>query len=213
MSDVANTPAPTPNPQPRSRGRRITWIAVAALAVGLTVGAASTTAFSRGGFGPGYGFGPGGWHGHGFMGRGFDPAQAEARADRTVRHLAVELDATNEQQDKLRAVVKNAVKDILPMREKVQTARDQARKILTEPTVNRSEIEKLRAEHVALADTFSRRVAQAFTDAAEILTPEQRKKINDLLPAGGPMGRGMHPMDGPMGGHGPMGGPGRGMNR
>jgi Spy/CpxP family protein refolding chaperone len=207
MSDAVNTHAPAPNPQPRSRGRRITWIAVAALAVGLTVGAASTTALSRGGFGPG------GWHGHGFMGRGFDPAQAEARADRMVRHLAVELDATNEQQDKLRTVVKNAVKDVLPMREKVQTAREQARKLLTEPTVNRSEIEKLRAEHVALADTFSRRIAQALTDAAEILTPEQRRKLNDLLPAGGPMGRGMHSMDGPMGGHGPMGGPGRGWNR
>lgn len=204
MSDTPN--APVPNPQPRSRGRRFTWIVVVALAVGLTAGAAATKAFS---YGPG--FGPGGWRGHGFMGRGFDPAQAEARADRMVRHLAVELDATNEQQDRLRAVVKNAVKDVLPMREKVQSAREQARKLLTEPTVNRSEIEKLRAEHVALADTFSRRVAQALADAAEILTPEQRKKLNDLLPAGGPMGRGMHSMDGPMGGHGPMGGPGRGM--
>jgi protein CpxP len=207
----ADTSAHTPNPQPRSRRRRIAWIAVAALAVGVTVGAASTTAFSRGGFGPG------GWHGHGFMGRSFDPAQAEARADRMVRHLAVEVDATNEQQDKLRAVVKNAVKEVLPMREKVQAAREQARKLLTEPTINRSEIEKLRAEHVALADTFSRRVAQAFTDAAEILTPEQRKKLADLMPAGGRMGRGMGmghgmgqgmgPMDGPMGGHG------RGWNR
>jgi protein CpxP len=207
----ADTSAHTPNPQPRSRRRRIAWIAVAALAVGVTVGAASTSAFSRGGFGPA------GWHRHGFMGRSFDPAQAEARADRMVRHLAVEVDATNEQQDKLRAVVKNAVKEVLPMREKVQAAREQARKLLTEPTINRSEIEKLRAEHVALADTFSRRVAQAFTDAAEILTPEQRKKLADLMPAGGRMGRGMgmgHGMGqgmGPM--DGPMGGPGRGWNR
>lgn len=207
-----DTSTPKPNPQPRSRSRRITWIAVAALAVGVTVGAASTTAFSRGG--PGFGFGPGGWHGQGFMGRTFDPAQAEARADRMVRHLAVELDATNDQQDKLRAVVKNAVKDVLPMREKVQTAREQARKLLTEPTINRSEIEKLRAEHVALADTFSRRVAQAFTDAAEILTPDQRKKLDGLLPAGGRMGRGMGHGMGPMDGdQGPMGGPGRGWNR
>ena len=146
------------------------------------------------------------------MGRSFDPAQAEARADRMVRHLAVELDATNEQQDKLRAVVKGAVKDVLPMREKVQSAREQARKLLTEPTVNRAEIEKLRAEHVALAETFSKRVAQALGDAAEVLTPEQRKKLSERLPAGGIAGGmgGMHPMGDGM--H-PMGGPGRGWNR
>lgn len=209
MSDVSNTPAPQPHePAPRrGRGRRFTWVIVAVVAAGLT-GAVATTAFSRG---PGFGFGPGGWHGHGFMGRSFDPAQAEARADRMVRHLAVELDATNEQQDKLRSVVKGAVKDVVPMREKVQTAREQARKLLTDPTINRTEIEKLRAEQVALADAFSKRVAQALTDAAEVLTPEQRRKLNERFPGAGAMGGAMHPMDGPMGG--PMGGHGRGWNR
>ena len=51
------------------------------------------------------------------------PAQIEDRADRMVRHLAIELDATADQQDKLRVVVKGAVKDIVPMREKVLAAR------------------------------------------------------------------------------------------
>ena len=61
------------------------------------------------------------------------------------------------------------------MREKVLTARQQARKLLTEPTVNRVEIERLRAEQIALADQFSKRVAQALGDAGEILNVEQRK--------------------------------------
>ena len=177
MSDTANAPQ---NPQPRSRGRRFTWIVGVALAAGLTAGALATKAFSRG---PGFG-GPGGWH-HGFMRGPMIRPQIEDRADRMVRHLAIELDATNEQQDKLRAVVKGAVKDIVPMREKVQTARQQARKLLTEPTVNRAEIERLRAEQIALADQFSKRVAQALGDAGEILNLEQRKKLDDLLPPPG----------------------------
>ncbi len=107
-----------------------------------------------------------------------------------VRHLAIELDATSDQQDKLRVVVKGAVKDIVPMREKVLTARQQARKLLTEPTVNRAEIERLRAEQVALADQFSRRVAQALGDAGEILNLEQRKKLDDFLPPPGVPGPG-----------------------
>jgi len=107
-----------------------------------------------------------------------------------VRHVAIELDATTEQQDKLRAVVKSAAKDIVPMREKVLTARQQARKLLTEPTVNRVEIERLRAEQIALVDQFSKRVAQALGDAGEILNVEQRKKLDDLLPPPGVPGPG-----------------------
>ena len=191
MSDQANTPQ-MPQPKPR-RGLRNTWVIVLVLAAGLT-GAVATKAFSSGA-----GFGPGRWH-EGFMNRAFDPAQTEARADRMVRHLAIELDANNEQEDKLRAVVKSTLRDVLPMREKVQSARLQARKLLTEPTINRAEIERLRAEQIALADTFSKRVAQALGDAGEILTPEQRRKLDEHLPpAGGSMMR--------------MGGPGRGWNR
>jgi len=115
MSDNVNAPSPDSGPNtPKScRGprRRAAFIVVLIVAAGLT-GAAITSAFSRGpGFGPGFGhgFGPGHWHG-GMMGESFDPAQAEDRADRMVRHMAIELDATDAQQDKLRAVVKAAVR-------------------------------------------------------------------------------------------------------
>ena len=198
MSDNVNSPTPpTPDSGPKScRGprRQAAWIVVLVVVAGLT-GAAITSAFSHGpGFGPGFGsgFGPGHWHG-GMMGGAFDPAQAEDRADRMVRHMAIELDATDAQQDKLRAVVKAAVKDLIPLREKVQSARLKARDLLTQPTIDRAEIEKFRTEQVALADTFTKRVAQAIGDAAEILTPDQRRKLSDRLP--------------------PMGGPGHHWNR
>ncbi len=184
MSDVANTPAPEPNQKPQPvRRRRFAWIVVVVIAAGLTGGAAITKAFSHGSLSPI------GWR-HGFMHGPMSPAQIEDRADRMVRHLAIELDATADQQDKLRVVVKGAVKDIVPMREKVHAARTQARKLLIEPTVNRAEIERLRADQVALADQFSRRVAQALGDAGEILNVEQRKKLDDFLPPPGVPGPG-----------------------
>jgi protein CpxP len=192
MSDNVNTTGPdsAPASRPKScrgRGRGAALIVVLVLVAGLT-GAAITRAFSHGpgaGFGPG--FGPGHWHGGGLMGESFDPAQAEQRADRMVRHMAIELDATDAQQDKLRAIVKAAVKDLIPLREKVQSARLKARELLTQPTIDRAEIEKFRTEQVALADTFSKRVSQAIGDAADILTPDQRRKLNDRLPPrGGP---------------------------
>jgi Spy/CpxP family protein refolding chaperone len=172
---------------PPNRSRRTAWIVAGVLAAGLT--AAATTAFSQGpGFGP---LSPVHWHGRfmGAMGWPLDPAQIEDRADRMVRHVAIEIDATSEQQEKLRTVVRSAVRDILPMREKARSARATARDLLTQQTVDRAAIERFRTEQLALADAFSKRVAQAIGDMGEILTPEQRRKLADRLPPppeGGP---------------------------
>lgn len=197
MSDTTSTPqTPSTAAATPKRGRRIaSYAVVAALAAGLVgVGLSATGSLGQGmGFGggpfghggPGFagGFGPPGFGGP--FGRAFDPAQAEQRADRMVRHLAVELDATTEQQDKLRAIVKSALKDVLPMREKLRTARGQAHDLLTAQTIDRAAIEKLRAENVALADQASKRIAQALGDAAEVLTPEQRRKLDERMPPAG----------------------------
>jgi hypothetical protein len=37
-------------------------------------------------------------------------------------------------------------------------------------------------------DSVSKRIAQAIGDAAEVLTPDQRRKLGDMLPPGGPGG-------------------------
>jgi periplasmic protein CpxP/Spy len=185
MSDQSNVPTQPPNPLlPHKRGRirRAFWLVALVVAAGFA-GAYANSAFS---YGPGFGHAH--WGHHGGMFAPFDPARAEERADRMVRHLAVEVDATNEQQDKLRAVAKATVKDLVPMREKALAARSKARELLTQPTVDRSELERFRSEQVALADAFSKRIAQAIGDAAEILTPEQRRKLNDHFPPAGRSG-------------------------
>jgi len=118
-------------------------------------------------------------------------AIVETRADRMIRHLAIEIDATAEQQDKLRAVVRGAVKDLLPVREKVLAARATARELLTQQAVDRAAIEKLRADQIAIHDAASKRLVQAVADAAEVLTPEQRRKLSTMLPPrAGHWGRG-----------------------
>jgi Spy/CpxP family protein refolding chaperone len=102
-----------------------------------------------------------------------------------VRHLSIEIDATTEQQDKLRAIVRDAVRDLLPVREKIMSARATARDLLTQQTVDRDAIEKFRTDMIATHDTVSKRLVQAVADAAEVLTPEQRRRLSDMLPAPG----------------------------
>jgi Spy/CpxP family protein refolding chaperone len=128
-------------------------------------------------------------------------AVIEAHADRMIRHVSIEIDATTEQQDKLRAIVRGAVKDLLPVREKMVAARSAARDLFTQQTIDRAAIEKLRADQIAIHDAVSKRLVQAVADAADVLTPEQRRKLADMLPphraawgrgpwGGGPWGHG-----------------------
>jgi protein CpxP len=183
MTDTQTNPQP-----PRPPGPPLFFATLLALAAGLA-GAFASTAFSQGfGFGP-HRFGPSGWHGGGLIGQ-LDPAQIEERADRMVRHLAIEIDATTEQQEKLRATVKAALRDILPMRDKARATHLRARELLLAPTVDRAAIESLRAEQMALADAFTKRVADALADMASTLTLEQRRKIADHVPLGPGRGHG-----------------------
>ena len=87
-------------------------------------------------------------------------------------------------------IAKGLVKDVLPVREKMLTARKQARELLTGEKVDRAALEKLRAEQIATHDAASKRLVQALADAADILTPEQRKKLDELLPSRGGWGFG-----------------------
>jgi Spy/CpxP family protein refolding chaperone len=175
-------------PQPPVRRHRVRAAAVilgVALAGGI-IGAFATTSFSQG-FGPPFHMtvrGPMGFGGP------LTTEQLVDRADRAVRHVAIELDASAEQQAKLEAIVKSAVTDLVPLRDKVRTTHQKVRELLTATTVDRAAIEKLRAEQVATMDGVSKRLAQAVGDAAEVLTPDQRRKLGDMLPPLGEPGRG-----------------------
>jgi len=177
-------PSLTEQPTSRRRRWRPTFIILVVALIAGSFGAFVTTSFSQG-------FGPL-WRVHSMMDGPLSPAQIEDHADRMVRHLAIEIDATNEQQAKLQTIVKSALKDLLPMRDQTVAARQQARDLLTQTTIDRGAIEKLRAEQIAAADTFSKRVAQALGDVAEVLTPDQRRKINDFLPPPGAHWRPWH---------------------
>ena len=112
------------------------------------------------------------------------------RIEKMVKHLAVEIDATPEQQQKLTAIARQAAKDLEPLRGQAMETRKQAMELLSAPSVDRAALEKLRASKLQHAEAASRRVTQALGDAAEVLTPEQRKKLAEHVASR--MGRGHH---------------------
>lgn len=166
MTDSPNTAQNAPR-RPWLR-RTVLGVMVAGLAAG-----AGWQAFAAGDHG--------GRHHRSFMSGSMDPAAMDARLDRMLKHLYVEIEATEAQKAKLGPIVKAAAKDLAPMREKVRAARKQATDLLTRDTIDRGAIESLRAEQVGLAGEATRRFTQALTDVAEILTPAQRKQLAERM--------------------------------
>src|SRR5258708_14447944 len=191
MADQSSATSTSPNPPPARTCRRrkgvfvIAFLAIAIVA-GLT-GNMLTTAF-------GQGFAWHAWHEGAFMGGPLTPAQIDDRIDRMTKHMAIELDASADQQAKIAGIAKAAVNDLRPLHEKAHAARGQAVTLLTAPTIDRSAIERLRVEQIGLAEAASKRIAQAVADASETLNPEQRRKVADWLAAfdAGPWARWRH---------------------
>ncbi len=95
---------------------------------------------------------------------------------RTGRALS-RVDATPEQREKINAIAKAAVDEVVALRKDPSGRRERILAIVKADTVDRSALEALRTEQIAVADAASKRILQAVADAADVLTPEQRRKL------------------------------------
>ena len=170
MTEQGNITAP--QPAPRRNAGRFTLLLILVGLGGAIAGGLATNAFGQA---------PMPWHVRPFMGAPFDPAQVDRHIERVIKHLAVEADASADQQAKLVDIAKSAVNDLLPLREKLRANRAQALDLFTAGNVDRAAIERLRSEQLALAETASKRISQALGDAAEVLNPEQRRTLVDRV--------------------------------
>lgn len=159
------------SPTGKSGNRGLTLVVVALVAA-LVGGALTHVALRHG------------WRHHGMFSHGFhhgDMTAAEigSHVDRMVGHFAHEANATVDQQAKLAAIAKAAAVDLAPLHQQLFDAHKKAIELLRQPTIDRAELETLRAEQIARADAASKRLVQALADAAEVLTPQQRTQLFD----------------------------------
>lgn len=148
-----------------SKRRRFFRRAAFATLVGVLAAGIGYKAYAHGGWGA--------WH----RGESIDPARMEEHLERMLKHLYAEVDATEEQKRRLAPIVKDAARDLMPLRGKAREAKQRAVELFSAPTLDQQAIESLRAEQLRLADEASRRLTRALTDVSEVLTPEQRKNL------------------------------------
>src|SRR5213594_719936 len=173
MSDTIQTPQPSTSGEENPRRRFFRRAAIATDVAGLASGI-GLKVFAQGG-------GHGGWYRGGFMGAPLDPATLDEHLDRMLKHLYVEIDATDAQKQQLAPIVKGAAQDLLPLRARMHDARRQAVELLSQQNVDRAGLEALRAEQLKLAENASQRLTQALADVADVLTPEQRKQLAERI--------------------------------
>lgn len=107
--------------------------------------------------------------------------EIEKRINRVVRHVAIEIDATDEQQQKIVALVTAVAKEMKPLRENLLANRRQMHDLLLAETIDREAMERIRAARIAEVDQLSKNVVVAVADVAEILTVEQRRTLEERI--------------------------------
>ena len=165
-----NTPS-DPTPSARSGLRTLfnrqtvfAFLAGASLAGGLGAAAAVVAA--------------NGLHGGMMMMHGTEsPADMTAHIDHVLKHLYVEIDATDAQKAKIGPLVQQAAGDLIPLHTQLRAAHVQVIQGLTQPTVDRAALEAARESHLQLADQASKRIVQLIGDVGDVLTPAQRNAL------------------------------------
>ncbi len=140
----------------------------------------------------------GGWHRDGWRGghhgrfSEMSDAEVEAKIERMVKHVAIEIDATAEQQEKITTLVTTVAKDLKPVHEQMRAAGKEIHDLLMADSIDRAALEKVRADRLAEADRISKNLVNAVADVAEVLTAEQRNVLDERIKQFRSMGKGWH---------------------
>lgn len=150
------------------KGFRVALLAGVVVVLGLGAIGAVGAAQARGpfnGWGPGFG-GP-------MIGSMLD-------------HALGSVDANDTQRAEIRGIVDQASTDIGTMTGDIDDLHDQIKTLLAAQTIDRAAFEALRQDVLATGDAVSARAMEAFLDAAEVLTPDQRGKLLEQQRGFGP---------------------------
>jgi len=136
-------------------------LAVAAIAASLLAIVGGTLAYAH----------SGGEH-HGLMsGRGAEDHLEHMQA------MLTKIGASDAQKSQIEGLLKPAFEEMKAAHEAHSAAFEQFHEAITAPSIDRAKIEALRAEQLKSLDEASKRMVTAITDAAEVLSPDQRAAL------------------------------------
>ena len=120
------------------------------------------------------------WHGR-FGHHGHGPEAMREHVQVGVKWALRSVDATEEQQQKVAAILTAGLEQAAALHERHAENREAFAAGLVAPTVDRAAIEEARKAEIALAEEASLLLARTLADAAEVLTLEQRRALLDHI--------------------------------
>lgn len=179
MSDAKqNDSATSEYPRRGRNGRRVLRLG-AVLLVGALAGSAltvSTGALARSGLWGHHG-GHHGWHHGGEK----SVEDVKDRAHSASEHVLNRVDATPEQVAQVKVVLDGLIEELYPLRAQKQSQRDVLVSALSGESVDVQALEAARLTMLDLAETASTELLQATTEIGEILDPEQRGSLVEMM--------------------------------
>lgn len=107
--------------------------------------------------------------------------EVKAKLTRAMKHVAIEIDASEQQQEQIVALVADAFKEVRPLRDSLRSTVEEMRELLLSNAPDRSAMERLRADRLAESDRISKTLINTLADVAEVLTPAQRKLLDERI--------------------------------
>jgi periplasmic protein CpxP/Spy len=142
-------------PNPRRR------FAAAAIVVSALVAVGGTLAYAHSNGGP-----------HGAMSR-----HSTASHHEHLQAMLTKAGASEAQKSQIEAILKPAFEEMKVAHESHSAAFKQFHEAITAPSIDRARLEALRAGQLKSLDEASKRLVTAISDAAEVLSPDQRAAL------------------------------------
>ena len=117
------------------------------------------------------------WSAVAHSGKSWDGDRFERFVEWKIDDMLDEVDASDDQRERVRAIATAAIADMGEFREFKREGRQALVEALTQETVDREALETLRQNKLETADRASQRLLTALADAAEVLTPAQRAEL------------------------------------
>ena len=117
------------------------------------------------------------WSAVAYSDRSWDEEKMERFVEWKVEDMLDEIDATDDQREKVHAIAAATLADMEEFRDFGREGRQALIEALTQETVDREALETLRQNKLAAADRASQRLLTALADTAEVLTPAQRQEL------------------------------------
>jgi Spy/CpxP family protein refolding chaperone len=111
---------------------------------------------------------------------GHGPMMAGRSTEDHLEHmqaLLTKIGASEAQKTQIEAILKPAIDDMKSTHDAHFAAFKQFHEAISAPSIDRAQLETLRASQVKLLDEASKRLVIAISDAAEVLSPDQRAAL------------------------------------